>query len=103
MEAPELKIIDFKMGEGLSFEVLQQLFAGTRKTLRLLISKTNAHYDPIGLLAPLISQLRDTCRQATLYCQGHMDEIVHDSIWELWLLQHYGILRCTHFSYPWVK
>ena len=91
------------MGKGLTFVKLHQLFAGTRKTLKLVISKTNSHYDPIGLISPLISQLRDTCRQATLFCQGRMDSIVHESIWELWLQQHYELLRCTSFSYPRLK
>ena len=103
VEPPELQIIDFKMGKGLTFETLHQLFANTRKTLKLIISKTNSHYDPIGLLSPLISQLRDSCRQATLFCQGRMDSTVHECIWELWLRQHYELLRCTHFSYPRLK
>ena len=80
---PPLKILDFKLGRDLTFEKLEELFKGSQKTLRLLVSKTNGHYDPTGLLSPLISQLRDTCRQATLYYKGQMDAEVHPNIWSL--------------------
>ena len=85
IEPPELQIVEYKKGEGLNFVSLEQLFQGTRKTLKLLISKTNSHYDPIGLLSHLISQLRDSCRQATLFCQGTIELPVHNSIRDLWL------------------
>ena len=92
--------MDFKLGKDLSYEKLETLFQGTRKTLKLLISKTNSHYDPTGLISPLISQLRDTCRQATLYCKGLMEAEVHESIWSLWLHEHYEVLRCATYAYP---
>ena len=43
---PLLKIKDFKRGNGLTKESLGDIFEGTRKTLRLLVSKAATLYDP---------------------------------------------------------
>ena len=61
-----MKIKDFKRGKGLTRESLEEIFEGTRKTLRLLVSKAATLYDPTGITSALIGQLRDVVRQATL-------------------------------------
>ena len=66
---PPLKIKDFKRGKGLTKEALGEHFEGTRKTLRLLVSKAATLYDPTGITSALTGQLRDVVGQATLHTQ----------------------------------
>ena len=62
-----LKIKYFKRGKGLTKETLGETFEGTRKTLRLLVSKAATLYDPTGINFALTGQLRYIVRQACLH------------------------------------
>ena len=78
---PTLKIKDFKRGKGLTRETLEEIFEGTIKTLRLLVSKAGSLYDPTGITSALIGQLRDVVRQATLHTQGQYEQEVPNTMW----------------------
>ena len=54
-----LRSEDFMFAKGLTREKLMNIFIDTRKTLRLILSKSASVYDPPGLLSGLINQLCD--------------------------------------------
>ena len=65
-----LRSEDFRFAKGLTREKLMNIFIDTRKTLRLILSKSSSVYNPPGLLSGLMNQLRDAVRTATIYAGG---------------------------------
>ena len=96
---PTLKIKDFKRGKGLTREALEEIFEGTRKTLRLLVSKAASLYDPTGITSALIGQLRDVVRVATLHTQGQYEQEVPDTMWSHFLDCLYEALMVASYAY----
>ena len=62
-----LRSEDFRFAKGLTRKKLTDIFTDTRKTLRLILSKSASVYDPPGLLSALMNQVRDVVRTATMY------------------------------------
>ena len=97
---PALVIKDFKRGKGLTRESLEEIFEGTRKTLRLLVSKAASLYDPTGITSALVGQLRDVVRVATLHTQGQYEKEVPDTMWTHFGDCLYEALMVANHAYP---
>ena len=69
-QSSSLRSEDFSFTKGLTREKLMNIFIDTRKTLRLILSKSASVYDPPGLLSSLMNQLCDVVRTATIYTSG---------------------------------
>ena len=97
---PPLHSKDFKRAKGLTKETFGEIFEGSRKTLRLLVSKAATLYDPTGLTSALAGQLRDVVRQACLHTQGQYEMEVPWPMWMHFLDCFYEALMVSTHAYP---
>ena len=82
-------------------EFIRNIYKNSRKTLQLVTSRAGMFtYDSLGLVQPLVSQLRKTTSQCAVYCKGNFESEVSQELWEHYLLQLSELAKAALFEYP---
>ena len=71
----------------MNLERINGIFHSKEKTLRSLVQVTSCHFDPLGLTAPLISQIRHTVSLAMRQTKAAWDTKLSDKIWQFAMRQ----------------
>ena len=64
---------------------IKKIYEPSRKTLRLLVSRTAMIYDMCEIAAPLQAQLRKTVSIVTQLCKNQFEAEVDEDLWELFV------------------
>ena len=99
IEPPELIVLDTDNGDKLTYENIVKTYQDIPHTLRFITSKTAAIFDHVGLLGPILGQLRYIVstivgRQGLIY-----DKEVSRSDYMHWIRAYYEALKCTKLEF----
>lgn len=78
---------ELKSPKQMNLERINGIFHSKEKTLRSLVQVTSCHFDPLGLTAPLISQIRHTVSLAMRQTKAAWDTKLSDKIWQFAMRQ----------------
>ena len=83
----------------MSLENVKSVFDSKERTLRSLVQIVCAHFDPLGLTAPLLSQARHTMSLCMRMTKAVWDQKLDDELWSFAVKQMLELYRSTLINF----
>ena len=99
IQPPELLIEDFSQKD-VTIENLSRVYEGVTPTLRLILSRVHGIFDVVGICTPLMGQVKDALRQATIMTKGKYDAVIDKGLFNFFLETMVEILKVSKYRYP---